>query len=101
MDNICITIGREFGSGGREIAKKLSEMLNMKYYDKELLELASQSSGISLDVFENVDEKRSVFFSDGLVGGQGNMLGNFYSFSDTLSSDNLFIHKMETIKKIA
>lgn len=101
MDNICITIGREFGSGGREVGKKLCENLGMKYYDKELIELVSQESGIAKDVFENVDEKRSIFFTDGIVAGQGSMLGNFYSFSDNLSSDSLYIHKMDVIKKIA
>ena len=36
MSNLYITIGREFGSGGREIGKKVAKALNIPYYDKEL-----------------------------------------------------------------
>ncbi|WP_294449952.1 AAA family ATPase, partial [uncultured Ruminococcus sp.] len=41
-----ITISREFGSGGREIGKKLADDLGIPFYDKELLEMASKESGI-------------------------------------------------------
>ena len=41
-----ITISRQFGSGGREIGKKLAEKLNIPFYDKELIALAAKKSGI-------------------------------------------------------
>ena len=55
-DRTIITIGRQFGSGGREIGKKLADQLGVPFDDKELLELAAEQSGISRDVIENYDE---------------------------------------------
>ena len=56
MSNQIITVGRQFGSGGRTIARKLAERLGIKYYDKELITIAAKESGISPDIFEKVDE---------------------------------------------
>ena len=52
-----VTINRQFGSGGREIGKRLAKTLDIAYLDKELLSLAAQKSGISEKAFENADEK--------------------------------------------
>ena len=51
-----ITISREFGSGGREIGKKLADDLGIPFYDKELLEMASKESGICQELFVKNDE---------------------------------------------
>ena len=48
--NLIITIGRECGSGGREIGKKLADRLGIKYYNKELLTEAARQSGLSEDI---------------------------------------------------
>lgn len=48
--NLIITIGRQYGSGGREIGERLAERLGYDYYDTVLLEKASQGSGLSEDV---------------------------------------------------
>ncbi|MGN0271118.1 MAG: cytidylate kinase family protein, partial [Lachnospiraceae bacterium] len=45
MDNLIITIGREFGSNGRLVGEKTAEKLGIKCYDKELLSLAAKNSG--------------------------------------------------------
>ena len=47
-----ITIGRQFGSGGREIGRIIAEKLGIKYYDKELLAAAAESSGVKTEFFE-------------------------------------------------
>jgi len=52
-----ITISRQFGSGGREVGKKLAEKLGIPFYDKELVAIASEKSGISEDVLEHMDER--------------------------------------------
>ena len=44
-DNLIITIGRQFGSGGREIGKRLADLFGIAYYDKELIKLASEEYG--------------------------------------------------------
>lgn len=57
MDNMVITIGRQYGSGGREIGEKLAEKLGYSYYDTIILEEASKDSGISQTVMERYDEQ--------------------------------------------
>ena len=52
-----VTIGRQYGSGGREIGKKLAEKTGAEFYDKELITLAAKKHGMSEKVFESVDEK--------------------------------------------
>ena len=56
-NNYVITIGREYGSGGREIGKKIAETLNIAFYDKELITIAAKASGLSPELFDSVDEK--------------------------------------------
>ena len=55
--NTIITIGRQFGSGGREIGLKLAEIYNIPFYDKEILARASKESGLCQELFEQNDEK--------------------------------------------
>ena len=64
-----ITISREFGSGGREIGKKLADDLGIPFYDKELLEMASKESGICQELFVKNDESYTNSFLFSLVMG--------------------------------
>lgn len=86
-----ITIGREYGSGGRFIGKLLAEKLNISFYDNELLTKASEESGLSEAVFKNYDEKKDGF----LVSGMG-----LYSYDMSLGQ-KVFLAQFEAIKKIA
>lgn len=63
--NYIITIGREYGSGGHNIGRKLAERLNIPCYDKEILTEAAKKSGFAESVFEEHDEtaKHSLLFS--------------------------------------
>ena len=63
MDKIIITIGRQIGSGGRCIAKWLSEEFHCKFYDREILNLAAKESGFKERFFEQNDEKKDFFSS--------------------------------------
>lgn len=72
-EKFVINIGRQLGSGGREIGEKLATELNISYYDKELIELASQESGLCKEFFEKADEKAS----QGLIGG---LFGHAFPF---------------------
>lgn len=47
-----ITISREFGSGGRELGKRLSDILGFDYYDKEIITAVASSSGLDADYVE-------------------------------------------------
>ncbi|NCA92971.1 cytidylate kinase-like family protein [bacterium] len=63
-DNLIITIGRQYGSGGIEIGRRLSEMLGIPCYDKELAERAAKESKINEKFFREYDEKiiRSLYY---------------------------------------
>jgi len=68
--NIVITIGREFGSGGREIGQKLAKALDVGFYDKNLIDIAAQKSGMDSALLYQADEKASnPFFSAYLPAG--------------------------------
>lgn len=54
---MIITIGREFGSGGHEIGEKLAKELGINFYDKNLMELAAEHSGLDISVLSSSDEK--------------------------------------------
>lgn len=62
MSNTIITIGRQFGSGGRELGKVLSQKLGIPFYDKELLHQAAREAGINPEFFVDRDERVPRFF---------------------------------------
>ena len=65
--NTIVTIGRQYGSAGHEIGRKLAKDLNIPFYDKELLERAAKESGLCREIFENHDEKHTNSFLFSLV----------------------------------
>lgn len=70
--NTIITIGREYGSAGRQIGYKVAEDLGIKLYDREMLERAAKESGICEELFETHDEKPTEQFS--VFSGYGFLL---------------------------
>ncbi len=74
MEKVIITIGRQFGSGGREVGRKLAEALEIDYYDKELLAIAAKKSGLSAQFLEDYDEKPTNSLLYSIVVGQSHML---------------------------
>ena len=100
---LIITLGRQFGSGGRLIGKRLAQELGIEFYDKELIKIAATESGISDSFFEKADEKggiRSLFnaFSLGGVGVGGTM---FFQSNDYLSGESLFKIQSDVIRRLA
>ena len=102
MANKIYTIGRKFGSGGREVGEKLAAKLGIKLYDKELLQQAAKDSGFCEEIFENHDEKPTNSFLYSLVMDTYSVSG--YSaapFLDMPLNHKVFLAQFETIKKIA
>lgn len=102
MANKIYTIGREFGSGGREVGEKLAAKLGIKLYDKELLQQAAKDSGFCEEIFENHDEKPTNSFLYSIVMDTYSVSG--YSaapFLDMPLNHKVFLAQFETIKKIA
>ncbi len=58
MENIVITIGREYGSGGKYIGKQVANKLNIKFYDKEIIEKAYEKNGCNYSKLEQYDETK-------------------------------------------
>ena len=97
-----ITIGREYGSGGRQIGQEVAKYFGIKCYDKELLEHAANDSGICKELFEHHDEKPTNSFLYSLVMDTYSVSG--YSaapFLDMPLNHKVFLAQFETIKKIA
>ena len=59
MSNTIITIGRQYGSGGREIGEKLARSLGYGFYDQHLIEMAAEKGNYDLKRLEEVDEKKA------------------------------------------
>ena len=95
-----ITIGRQCGSGGREIGRKLSEYYGIPFYDKELLKEAAKQSGICEEIFENFDEKPTTSFLYSIVMDPYS-LGYSSSTFDMPLNHKVFLAAFDTIKSIA
>lgn len=99
--NIVIAIARQNGSGGREVGKRLAEELGISFYDKELIQLTAQKSGIQESICEEAEETatNSLLYTiaiGGNIWGGNNMLER-----DLPITDRIFIAQAGIIKKIA
>ena len=92
VPNITITIGRSFGSKGREIGEKLAEEMGFRFYDKNLILMASQESGINFEWFDSADEKLINRFLDP-YSMPGSILGN--------TNDRVFQAQRDVILKVS
>jgi hypothetical protein len=63
MDNLIISVGRQIGSGGNEIAQMLAREFSCKFYDKEIINLAAEKSGFNPKIFERNDENHGIIQS--------------------------------------
>lgn len=97
-NDVIITISRQFASGGRTIAKKLANELDLPYYDNELITLAAKESGYNEEFFENAEEKANNKFLYYLSSG----LGNVSSWgTDIALDDKLFLIQADVIRSVA
>lgn len=96
-----ITIGRQYGSGGREIGQKLAGRLGIKCYDNELLDRAAKESGICQELFENHDEKPTNSFLYSLVMDTYSMGYASAALSGMPINHKIFLAQFNAIKKIA
>lgn len=99
--NTIITIGRQFGSGGREIGMKVAEHFGIKFYDKELLTRAASESGFAQEMIQDHDERPTTSFLYNLVMDTYSFGYNSSSFVDMPISHKIFLAQFDTIKKIA
>ena len=100
-NNTIITIARQYGSGGHDIGKKLSEELKIPFYDKELLERAAKDSGFCQEIFENYDEKPTNSFLYSLVMDTYSMGYSTAAFAEMPLNHKIFLAQFNAIKDIA
>ena len=70
MNQVVITIARQYGSGGRTVGKMLAERLGISFYDKQIIQMASDESGIDVKLFGKVEEGDKV---------KGSLFGNKFT----------------------
>ncbi len=99
--NYIITIGRQFGSGGREIGEALAQKLGIKFYDKELISIAAKDSGINPEIFESIDEKATNSLLYSLSLGVYSFGNNFTSTGGLPINDKLYLLQHKIIKNLA
>lgn len=97
---IIITIAREYGSGGREVGKKLADKLKIPFYDKELITMAAKESGFKPELFEKNDEQ--VDFSNNYLTAIGYVLGSpVAGLTDISMNDELHMIQANIIRQLA
>ncbi len=96
-----VTVGRQFGSGGREIGKLIAQGLGIDYYDKELLTEAAKSSGVNADFFEAADERTPSFFSSLWSFNTGYNSGAYFIGDTPLSDDSIYKAQSDVMRILA
>lgn len=91
MEKVIVTINREYGSGGRQIAKRLAELLDVPYYDGQIIDLAAQKTGFSKEFVSETEQKNTSRFLFNVNLDPNNLP----------AADKIFIAQAEIIKQIA
>lgn len=100
-DKITITIGRQFGSGGRLIGQAIAHELGFEYYDKELLVEAARHAGMCPEIFEKRDEKAPSFLGGIVSFNVGYSSYSLYPGSTGISDEDIQRAQADVIKMIA
>ena len=100
MENRVITIARSYGSGGRNMGRLLAKELGYEYYDREILRIASDESGISEELFRQADEKQRIpMFRIAREVYTGEVIPP--DSDDFISNENLFRYQAKIIRELA
>lgn len=99
--NTIITIGRQFGSGGREIGEKVAKYFGIPFFDKDLLARVAKESGFCQELIESHDERPTNSFLYNLVMDTYSFGYSHSTFMDMPISHKVFLAQFDTIKKMA
>ena len=98
--NTVIAIGRQYGSGGREIGELLSDMMGIPFFDRELVAIAAEKSGVSKDIYSHIDETATNSLLYALSTGAYTLSSHFTTVNDLPLNDKLYIIQTNLIKDI-
>lgn len=91
MANTVITIGREYGSGGRIVAQRIAEALSIPFYDRAVIDMAAKETGLSKEFIRQAEQKKT-----------SSLLYSLYMSAQSLPvSDHVFIAESDIIRKVA
>lgn len=99
--NFVITVGRQFGSGGRELGQHLAKAFGIKYYDKEILHEAARQAGVSSEFFEKSDERFPSFLNGIFSFALGYNSMSLYAGSTSISDESLYKAQSDFIRQTA
>lgn len=98
---IIITISRQYGSGGRVVGEQLAKMLDIPFYDKELIALAAKKSGFREDVFENADKQAISSLLYSLSTGMYSASAQLDGVDNLPLNDRVFLIQHNVLRDIA
>lgn len=98
---LVITIGRQFGSGGRQLGRLIADRLGIPYYDKELLSKAAKDAGVAESFVEENDEKMPNFLSSVLSFNMGMSASSWYQGPSSISGDRIYNAQGDVIRRLA
>lgn len=98
-DYIVVSIGRSFGAGGRAIGRALSSIMEIPFYDNELLKEAAREFGLSKDIFARADERRPSMFKRLVTQIYG--VQETFNISSSMTAENLYQAQSLVIRSIA
>ena len=99
--NFVITIGRQFGSGGKCVGELIARRLGIALYDKQLINLAAERSGFSPEHFERADEQTQKGMLAALISYFRSPVVSDYSLQNPLSNDSLFKIQSDVIRQLS
>lgn len=98
---MVITIGRQFGSGGRAIGRAVAEKLGIPFYDKEIIKHIAQESGLSHEILDDYDERPTNSFLYSLSLGAYTYGNSMAGVMEMPMSDKIFVIQSDVIKNLA
>ena len=96
-----ITITRQFGSGGREIGKKLAEAYGIPFYDNEIISRAAKDTGFAEAAFERAEDKASNSLLYSIAMGMNVFSSQDVGFSGLSLDDRIFLAQSKVIRNVA
>lgn len=99
--NKIITITRQFGSGGREIGKKLAEAYGIPFYDNEIISRAAKDTGFAETAFERAEDKASNSLLYSIAMGMNVFSSQDVGFSGLSLDDRIFLAQSKVIRNVA
>ena len=100
MKKFVITLARQYGCGGRTVSKMVADKLGIKYYDKELINIAAEQNGVDGEFYKNFDEKAGTKFASMFSMSSAN---SYFIpiYNDIQINDKLFYTQADIIKEVA